>query len=188
MSDALVRTLLTLAAVLCVAVGVHFASILMLPRLAPLDAYARVAAGAREGTVTVLPPAAAASNPLPRRDPLVATAICRFDLRAGSMRVVAPLSGAAFEALSFYSRWGTAFYGLTDRAGNEGALNVTLVTQAQFDQAKAGDDDAEKAPAVRVVAPTIEGFVKLDVLAPVGGYSAAERIVRSMRCEIERTR
>ncbi len=177
---------LALLASAFVAALVHIASLLILPRVAPDDAFARLAAPLPPGTLRVLPGVASPASPVPFRDPLLATAICRYDLAAGPLRVLAPLANGSFVAVSFHTRTGKAFYALTDRAANEGRIDVVLVTEAQREQAEAADEDGEPARAIRVTAPETEGFVQFDVLSRVGGLEAADRELRSMSCEVER--
>ncbi len=200
MSDAeplggrLIVATLTVAAILMVAGVVHIVSLLTMPRVAPEDAFARVEASGPEAVVRVLPRPAPqrgagpekAGDPLPGRDPAVATAICRYDLAAGPMRISAALGGQAFVALSLHSRTGVVFYGLNDRAGNDGRLELVVMTPAQLDAAKARDSEDSPVRDVRVVAPEPRGFVSFDVLPRIGGYEQAERDLGSMSCKVER--
>ena len=177
---------LTLLAIVMVAGIVHIASLLLVPRVAPDDAYARLVAVAPEGRVTVLPRAATPGDALPDRDPAVATAVCRYDLAAGPLRVFAALTGQGFVALTLHARSGVAYYGLNDRAGNEGKLDFVVMTPAQRDEAQAKDAADAAVRDVRVLAPERQGFVSFDVLPRIGGYAAAERDLASMGCRVER--
>jgi uncharacterized membrane protein len=176
---------LTLLAIFCVAGIVHVASLLVMPRVAPADAFARLAAAVPEGVVRDLPPATSPADPLEDRDPSVATAVCRYDLARGPLRVSATLGDAGFVALTLHARSGTAFYGLTDRANNEGRLDLVVMTPAQIAQARARDNPDVPVRDVRVVAPQREGFVSLDVLPRLGGPARAADDLGSMRCGVE---
>ena len=184
MSQRSITAALMLLAIAMVAGVVHIASLLLVPRVAPDDAFARLSAFAPSGTVRVLPPAASAADPLPGRDPSIATAVCLYDLDGGPLRVSAALEGQDFVALTLHARSGVAFYGLTDRAGNEGRLDLVLMTAAQRDAAAARDNADGPVRDVRVVAPESRGFVSFDVLPRTGGVTP-ERALASMSCRVE---
>ena len=174
------------AAIAMTAGAVHIVSIVTLPLIAPEDAFARIEAFAPVASVRVLPRASMPGDPLPGRDPSLATAICRYDLERGPLRVSTAVGSARFSALAIHSRTGLAFYGLNDRAGNDGKLELVLMTSAQLDRAIAADVEDAPVRDVRVVAPEIEGFVTLDVLSRIGGYAESEQDLASMSCKIER--
>ena len=174
------------AAVLMIAGAVHIVSIVLLPLIAPDDAFARIVAFAPLASVRVLPRASMPGDPLPGRDPSLATAICRYDLGRGPLRVAAAGGSARFMALSIHSRTGLAFYGLNDRAGNDGKLDLVLMTPAQLDRAVAADVEDAPVRDVRVVAPEDEGFITLDALSRIDGYAESEEDLASMSCKVER--
>ncbi len=173
-------------AILMLGAAVHIVSIVLLPLIAPADAFARIAAFAPVASVRVLPRASMPGDPLPGRDPSLATAICRYDLGRGPLRVSAAVASSRFMALAIHSRTGLAFYGLNDRAGNDGKLDLVLMTPAQLERAIAADLEDAPVHDVRVVAPEIEGFVTLDVLSRIGGYAGSEQELGSMSCKVER--
>ncbi len=176
---------LTLLAILLVAGVVHIASLLIVPRVAPDDAFARLAAATPEGSVSVLPPGGSPGAALPDRDPSLAAAVCRYDLDRGPLRVSAALGDEAFVALTLHARSGVAFYGLNDRAGNEGRLELVVMTARQFDDAQAKDTPDVPLRDVRVVAPQRQGFVLFDVIPRIGGDAEARRALASMSCRVE---
>lgn len=176
---------LMLLAILMTAGIVHIVSLLLVPQVAPDDAYARLATFAPEGGVRLLPRAASPGDPLPDRDPAMATAVCRYDLGGGPLRVSAALGDEDFVALTLHARSGVAFYGLTDRAGDAGKLDLVVMTAGQRDDAAARDSADAPVRDVRVVAPESTGFVSFDVLPRVGGVARAERHLASMSCRVE---
>lgn len=180
-ADHLVGLGLSLAAVFVVAGIVHIVSILLIPMLAPNDAFARVSALAPPGTLTLLPPAGPAS-PVPFRDPAVAVALCRYDLRTGPLRVTASIDEQIMLAVSFHSRRGRPFYGLTDRSGNEGKIDLVVMTAEQI--AKLDTEDEDPLREVRIEAPEPEGFVEFDALARTGGPERAADVLRSAQCKV----
>lgn len=165
---------------------VHIASILILPWVAPHDAFARVASAAPVNAVQVLPRPTSHQNPVPFRDPALATAVCRYDLRQGPVRIAALVNDSAFLAVSFHGRFGLPFYGLNDRASNDGKIEVLLLSASQLEKLEAADSEDDPVRDVRVTSPTLEGFVQFDVLPRVGGYPAAEQALKSVSCHVER--
>ncbi len=186
MSERLLPTVLWLLGILFVAATVHLASILMLPYLAPRDAYMRLAAPLPVGALKLLSRTGSEPVDAPYRDPAMVSAICRYDLGQGSMRIGVDVDTAAFVALSFYSRTGLPFYGLSDRAANDGRLEVLLLSPSQREKAEAADTEDSPVHEVRVTAPSDEGFVEFDVLPRAGGTSAAEKDLKSAACVIQR--
>ena len=82
------------AAILMVAGAVHVVSIVILPFIAPEDAFSRIVGFAPVASVRVLPRASTPEDPLPGRDPSLATALCRYDLERGPLRVSAAVGSA----------------------------------------------------------------------------------------------
>lgn len=177
---------LWLLAVVFTAAMVHLSSVLLVPRLATEDSFSRVARLTRSAAPTVLPrPGEAGDSGLPFRDPAVSSALCRYDLSAGALRVEVPVGDGDVTVVSFHDRFGTSFYGLTDRSAVDGRLDVLLMGAAEARAVK-DDDDAELTREVKVEAPTREGFVLVDILPRLGDKAAALRTLASVRCEVER--
>ena len=176
---------LTLLAILLVAGVVHVAALLIVPRVAPEDAFARLAAAVPENRVSVLPRAGSADAVWPDRDPALATAVCRYDLDHGPLRVMAALGDEAFAAMTLHARSGVAFYGLDDRSGNDGGIDLVVMTPAQLEEAQSRDAADTPVRDVRVVSPQRQGFVLFDVLPRIGDEAAAQRALASMSCRVE---
>lgn len=185
MSQRGIATALTLLAIVLVAGVVHIAALLVVPRVAPDDAFARLAAAVPETRVSVLPRGGSADAVWPDRDPSLATAVCRYDLDHGPLRVAATLGDEAFAAMTLHARSGVAFYGLDDRAGNDGRIELVVMTPAQLDEAQSRDAADVPVRDVRVVSPQRQGFITYDVLPRIGGGAAARRALASMSCRVE---
>ena len=183
MTGRIVSLMLWLLAVLFVAAFVHLASILILPYVAPHDAFDRLAAGQPVAALTPVTAAATGRGP-PFKDPASSSAVCRYDLASGPLRVTAATQSGDFLAVSFHSRFGLPFYALTDRASVDGRIDVLLMTEPQLKQFEAADGD-EPARDVRIVAPEADGFVEFDVVPRIGGAVAAERALKSVGCKVE---
>ena len=176
---------LTLLSILLAAGVVHITSLLILPRVAPDDAFARLSAVTPEGSMAVLRRGGSPGATLPDRDPSMATAVCRYDLDSGPLRVSARVGDESFVSLTLHTRSGVAFYGLNDRAANDGKIELVVMTAGQLDDARA--KDAADAPVrdVRVVAPQSRGFVMFDVLPRIAGDAEMRRALSSMSCGVE---
>ena len=109
---------------------VHLATVLVLPRTATQDAYARIAGISPVNQFVPLPDPAGDRAPLPFMDPAFASAVCRYDLSEGSMKFSAPVS-PAYTSVSFYTRNGIAYYAINDRAAGRRVIELDLMTSAQ---------------------------------------------------------
>ena len=182
----LARILYGAALVGVVAALTHLVALLAIPSVAERDAYARVVALGPAFKTVVLPPPGPKSREFPYADPAVAASVCFYDLSAGPVRARAPLGRAAFASLSFHSRRGVAFYALTDRAANKGRMEALIVTPEQLRALVSHDDEDNPSDDLRIVSPTLKGFVMARVLS--GGQDlmaqAAEQ-AGAMSCAAE---
>ncbi len=173
-------------ATLIVAGIVHIGSILAMPRLATEDAFARVARVAPLHKMTILSVAQGKPNLFPFEDPATVQAVCRFDLRTGPLRLRGKLSGEGLTLISFRNRFGTAFYAMNDRGTSRGDLNVVVVTRAQLEEIEANDPEDELPSELRLVSPSLEGFVLLRALAAERSlYPAAMQRLLAISCQKE---
>ncbi len=165
---------------------VHIAAILMIPLYASHDAFARLSQlGAINATIALEQPGPGARL-LPYRDPAVASAFCRFDLRAGPLRVRAPADAARFASLSFHTRRGAIFYAITDKAATRGVLEALVVTEDQLRALEAKDDEDTPTRDLRVVSNANEGFVMARAFSEEPSlYPRAESQVRALTCANE---
>lgn len=174
------------AAALLVAGIVHIVSVLLMPLVAPRDAYARVleAVGeAQMGTLIVMPAPAPGVDPLPFEDPAFAEGVCVYDLSQGLLRVAATADGEDYLALSFHARAGRIFHAITDRAAIKGKIDIVIGDARQIDVLQAASDEAPPQE-VRLTAPTKRGFVLVRSFAkrPSDQARARERL-HSVSCE-----
>jgi uncharacterized membrane protein len=70
---------------------VHLATVIIMPRTATQDAYSRLARTAPVNTVTALPAPTPENAPMPFMDPAFASAVCRYDLSQGSLKLTVPV-------------------------------------------------------------------------------------------------
>ena len=152
---------------------VHLATVLLLPKLATQDAYARVSAIAPVNTVTPLPPPSPDDAVLPFMDPAFAVAVCRFDLSTGPLKFSVPIS-PAYTSVSFYTRTDVPFYAINDRAAGRRVIELELMTQAQRDQLPT-NEDITAADRLIVSSPTTTGLIVIRALAPEPSLMAVAR-------------
>jgi len=177
---------LYLAAVVILAVLVHFIVILIIPLVATRDAFARLADLGPVNATIPLSRAAADARRFPYADPALASAFCRFDLSTGPVRIKAPVGRAGFSSLSFHSRRGAVLYALTDRAATHGLMEAVVVTPSQLRELIAHDDEDDPSQDLRIVSTTNEGFVLARVFSELPSlYDAAEKQAESMSCAPE---
>jgi uncharacterized membrane protein len=183
------RFLLATVCGLVLAGIVHLAAVLALPWLGENDALAHLRETLNSDQVELVALPGGRGGPggewLPRPDPAAAVGACAYNLREGPARISAR-TGPLFQSLSAHARGGTAFYAVTDRAAVRGALDLVLLTEAQRDEILAREDEDEISRDVRVVAPGLDGYVLVRVLAGLPSQRAeAEEAARSVACTVD---
>lgn len=183
------RFLVATLAGLVLAGLVHGLVVLLIPRLAETDALSR--ARSSEALDHPLPVVTTASEAptqaetwLPIPDPSVALGLCAYDLADGPMRVSAR-TGPLMMSLAVHGRRG-AFYAVTDQAAVRGALDLVVLTRAQYDEALANADEDEVSHDVRIVAPDTRGYVVVRVIAALPSQRpAADAAVQAVSCTVD---
>lgn len=173
-----------LAAVLSLAGIVHLATILAMPRLAPKDPFARIAALGPANKMVLLPPVAPGQEVLPFEDPATAIAACPYDLARGPVRLRGQIPPNTLVLLSFHARRGQTYYSMTDRSALRGKIDVVIATRDQLDDIEANDNEDELPQELRLESPSRQGFVLVRTLAerPSLMDEARERAA-SLSCE-----
>jgi uncharacterized membrane protein len=86
-----------------------------------------------------------------------------------------------------HARHGQIFYSMTDRSATRGKLDVLLVTRQQLDVVEANDPEDELPQDLRIIAPTMEGFLLFRALAEFPGEMAqAQARIRSLTCGLDK--
>ena len=98
---------------------VHLSTVLMLPTTATQDAYSRLTPLAPVNQVVLLPAHTPEGSVLPFMDPTFATAVCRYDLAGGPLKLTARLSLA-------YTSMGSRIMPSTTAPPVTGRLNSIL--------------------------------------------------------------
>jgi uncharacterized membrane protein len=159
---------------------VHLSTVLALPRTAAHDAYARLAPITPVNKVVSLP--TSQSRIMPFMDPAFATAVCRYDLSRGSLKLTAPIS-QAYTAVSFYTRYGIAYYAINDRAAGRKVIELDLMTTRQREELPE-EEDVTAADRLIVESPTLTGLIVLKALSPEPGLMPmAESALAAAQCK-----
>ncbi|MEA2935338.1 MAG: hypothetical protein QOD74_1984 [Variibacter sp.] len=152
----------TLAAILLGAI-VHLATILLLPQTATRDAYARLQAHTEANKVALLPQPTPQTMQLPFMDPAFATAVCRYDLSSGPLKLRLQVS-PVYTSISFYTRRDTAYYAINDRAAGRRTIELDLMTSLQRAQVQE-DEEVTAADRLIVESPGQIGLIVMRALA-----------------------
>ena len=160
---------------------VHLATVIILPRTASQDAYARLTPIVPVNTVVALPIPSPEKAIMPFMDPAFASAICRYDLSEGPLKLTVPVS-PAYTSISFYTRYDVAYYAINDRAAGRRIIELDLMTAAQHEQVPE-DEEITAADRLIVESPTTTGLIAIRAMAPEPGVMpAAQSAVAASRC------
>ncbi|MCK9909210.1 DUF1254 domain-containing protein [Microbacteriaceae bacterium K1510] len=160
---------------------VHIATVIMLPRTATRDAYARLEPLAPVNTVTPLPTPTADAATMPYMDPAFASAVCRYDLSQGPMKLTVPVR-TAYTSVSFYTRNDVAYYAINDRAAGRRVIELDLMTVDQHNQMPE-EEDVTAADRLIVESPTLTGIIAIRAMAPEPGLMPqAQSAVAAAQC------
>jgi uncharacterized membrane protein len=180
----MIRLLFAIVGGLLLGGVVHLVSVLALPRIATQDAYSRLTSMTKLNTVTALPLAEPSNAPMPFMDPAFATAICRYDLSSGPIKLAVPVS-QAYTSVSFYTRSDVAYYAINDRSAGRKVIELDLMTEAQH-AALPEDEDVTAADRLIVDSPTATGLIVLKALAPEPGLmTQAQNSLAASSCKVQ---
>jgi len=180
----MIRWLLWLLAGALLGGIVHLVAILTLPNTATLDAYSRFAPVAPINKVTAVQQPTPQNELMPFMDPAVATAVCRYDLSTGPIKLTVPVS-AAYTSVSFYTRRSVAYYAINDRAAGRRLIELLLMTADQRSELPE-DEEVTAADRLIVESPSETGLILLKALAPeLGQMPAARAALERATCQPE---
>jgi uncharacterized membrane protein len=163
---------------------VHLATVIILPRTATQDAYARLEPIVPVNTVAALPAPSPEKAVMPFMDPAFASSVCRYDLSQGPLKLTVPVS-TAYTSVSFYTRNDVAYYAINDRAAGRRVIELDLMTVAQREELPE-DEEITAADRLIVESPTVTGLIAIRALAPEPGLmAAAQNAVASSRCALQ---
>jgi uncharacterized membrane protein len=165
---------------------VHLGTIILLPRTATQDAYARLASDTPVNSVAPLPQPRPEKAAMPFMDPAYAAGVCRYDLSNGPLKLTVPVS-LAYTSVSFYTRYDVAYYAINDRAAGRRVIELDLMTPEQKN-AMPEDEDVTAADRLIVESPTVSGIIAIRALAPEPGLMPmAQATIANARCAVQTT-
>lgn len=180
----MIRLLFTIVAGVLLGLIVHLVAVLALPRIATQDAYSRLSPITKLNAVTALPLADPGNAPMPFMDPAFATAICRYDLSSGPIKLAVPVS-QAYTSVSFYTRNEVAYYAINDRSAGRKVIELDLMTEEQHAQLPE-EEDVTSADRLIIDSPTPTGLIVLKALAPEPGLMAqAQASLAASSCKVQ---
>ncbi|HEX3441972.1 MAG TPA: DUF1254 domain-containing protein [Pseudolabrys sp.] len=160
---------------------VHLATVIVLPRTATRDAYARLEPIAPVNKVVPIPAATPDSATMPFMDPAFAIAVCRYDLSQGPLKLTVPVS-LSYTSVSFYTRNDIAYYAINDRAAGRRVIELDLMTIEQHNQLPE-EEDVTAADRLIVDSPTTTGIIAIRALAPEPGLmEKAKAAIAAAQC------
>jgi len=176
------------AAAVLIAGVVHLVSVLLIPHVAPRDAYRRLLERAKSGPTAsgamLLPRAVPGVQALTREDPAMVAGACVFDLSKGLFHVRASVGDDEFLGLSFHAATGPIFHAVTDRGANKGKIDIVVGDARQIEDLAEADEDDATPQETRVTAPGPKGFVMIRALAKrPSDAERATQAVMAVRCE-----
>jgi uncharacterized membrane protein len=160
----MIRWLMWIAGGLVMGGIVHLATIMVLPRTATKDAYGRLAALGPINGFTVLPAPTPQAATVPFMDPAFATAVCRYDLGKGPVKLTVPVS-QAYTSVTFYTRYDVAYYAINDRAAGRRSIELDLMTTKQREDLPE-DEEITAADRLIVESPSATGLIVARAFSP----------------------
>jgi uncharacterized membrane protein len=180
----MIRLLFTIIAGVLLGGIVHLVSVLALPRIASQDAYSRLAPLTKLNTVTALPLADPGNTLMPFMDPAFATAICRYDLSGGPIKLAVPVT-QSYTSVSFYTRSDVAYYAINDRSAGRKVIELDLMTEAQHAELPE-DEDITAADRLIIDSPATTGLIVLKALAAEPGLMPqAQAALAASSCKVQ---
>jgi len=180
----MIRFVFTIVAGVLLGGLVHLVSVLALPRIASQDAYSRLTSMTEANAVTALPLADPGNTLMPYMDPAFATAVCRYDLSGGPIKLAVPVS-QAYTSVSFYTHSDVAYYAINDRSAGKKVIELNLMTEAQHADLPE-DEDVTAADRLIIDSPTSTGLIVLKALAAEPGMMPqAQASLAAATCKVQ---
>jgi uncharacterized membrane protein len=180
----MIRLLFTIIAGVLLGGIVHLVSVLALPRIASQDAYSRLSPITKLNAVTPLPLADPNNTLMPFMDPAFATAICRYDLSSGPIKLAVPVS-QSYTSVSFYTQSDVAYYAINDRSAGKKVIELDLMTEAQHGDLPE-DEEVTSADRLIIDSPSKSGLIVLKALAAEPGLMPqAQASLAAASCKVQ---
>ncbi|MCY0146319.1 DUF1254 domain-containing protein [Hoeflea sp. G2-23] len=164
--------LLAIAIGLVGAALIHIIIILAMPKWTGTDTWTRVVALGDENRFFTLANEPNTSG-LYNDDPYIRTAVCRFDIDNGPVRVMAS-GDVPLWTVSVYDSASNETYSMNDRSSIGESVDIAFVTPTQMLQLRRAMPRALER-AVLVELPATQGYVALRAIAPAPSQEPAAR-------------
>jgi len=159
-------------ATLFLAIIVHIAAVLSVPRMANQTLWHTLYNGLEPHSAALLS-GTDARAPLDDLDPLMVIAACRYDLSAGAVSFALPVV-RNYWSLAFYTPRKTMYFTLNDRTTESLENGIFAVTREEAPRFYA-DLPADQNPPLVIEAPDAQGIAVLRILAPTPSDAAFYR-------------
>jgi uncharacterized membrane protein len=159
----MIRVLLLVLTAILLGGIVHLSTVLAMPQAAKQDAYSRLTPLTPVNTMVPLATPTAEAEVMPFMDPAFATAVCRYDLSGGALKLIAPVS-QAYTSVTFYTRKSIAYYAINDRAAGRRTIELDLMTAEQHAEVPE-EEDVTAADRLIIESPTTVGLIVVRALA-----------------------
>jgi len=180
----MIRAVLWILAAILLGGIVHLSTVLAMPQAAKQDAYSRLVPLTPVNAMVQLAPPTSETAIMPFMDPAFATAVCRYDLTGGSIKLIAPVS-QSYTSVTFYTRKSVAYYAINDRAAGRRTIELDLMTPEQHAQVPE-EEDVTAADRLIIESPTAMGLIVLRALAAEPGLMPmARRALAGATCDIQ---
>jgi uncharacterized membrane protein len=180
----MIRVLLLVLAAILLGGIVHLSTVLAMPQAAKQDAYSRLTPLTPVNKMVPLAAPTAEAEVMPFMDPAFATAVCRYDLSGGALKLVAPVS-LAYTSVTFYTRKSIAYYAINDRAAGRRTIELDVMTAEQHAEVPE-EEDVTAADRLIIDSPTTVGLIVVRALAPEPGLlPMARQTLASATCAIQ---
>ena len=180
----MIRVLLLILAAILLGGIVHLSTVLAMPQAAKQDAYSRLTPLTPVNTMVPLATPTAETEVMPFMDPAFATAVCRYDLSSGALKLIAPVS-QAYTSVTFYTRKSIAYYAINDRAAGRRTIELDLMTAEQHAEVPE-EEDVTAADRLIIESPTTVGLIVVRALAPEPDLMPmARQALASATCAIQ---
>lgn len=168
-------------AVLCAAGLTHILAILILPQILAEKTFASLSQEAKPQGISLLK-----DLPAPFADPLLSQGVCLYDLTKGMLLVRTKIPPGRFLTFSFHAKTGQVFYSFTDRAAQNGLIDVVLLNESQSDSLDEDDERAGPSEELRITAPADLGFMLVKALRSFPSEKPeADALIQSISCKTE---
>ncbi|MCX5497622.1 hypothetical protein OSH11_23190 [Kaistia dalseonensis] len=163
---------------------IHIVVILLVPDFADRDAWTSMGRFGPDGAFHVLPMSEPGTEPLPYLDPRMATAVCRFSLENGPIRIKADMPDD-FWSIAVFNRRGSNVYSLNDRTAERSDIDLVIATPVQLVQLRENPIPALEQSIV-IEVPISRGFALIRAfVADPTLLPGAEAALRAANCSAD---